>query len=433
MLTLAPGSDPATGEPVVFGFGTDITSLKHTEAALIKARDEAQQASRAKSLFLSSMSHELRTPMNAVLGFAQLLANDAALNARQRQQVEQIRLGGSHLLALINDLLDLARIESDQLDVQLQPLNLANLAVTCMAMVADQARQRQVQLILAADLPDLAVQADPRRLQQVLINLLDNAIKYNRTGGWVKVGWALQDGRVRCSVRDSGPGIAVAQQARLFQLFERLDAGHSAIEGSGIGLALCRRLLALMHGEIGVDSLPGSGSTFWFELDGAQQVDADADAAGQWPAPPEGAGASDTAVVAPWAPPPGRPWRVLCIEDNPVNLMLIEAMLAELPGLLVQSRVSPVEGLACALADPPDLVLLDIQMPDLDGYQVLAALRADSATCRVPVIAASADAMPQSVARGHAAGFAHYLTKPLELASLLAAVQSALADHPPPR
>lgn len=424
MMTLAPGSDPATGDPVAFGFGIDITGLKQTEAALIKARDEAQQASRAKSVFLSSMSHELRTPMNAVLGFAQVLAGDTGLTARQHQQVEQILLGGSHLLNLINDLLDLARIESDQLTLQRQPVALADLAVHCLAMVAGEARRRQVQLSLVPGQAALTVQADPRRLQQVMLNLLDNAIKYNRPGGWVQLGWTAQGGRVRCSVRDSGPGIAPAQQQRLFQLFERLDAGHSSVEGSGIGLALCRRLVELMQGEIGVDSLPGSGSTFWFALDAAAAAE---------PAPPAQAPTPALAIDAPPHAPlvPGRRHRVLCIEDNPINLMVLEAMLDSLPELQVQGVSSPEQGLALALADPPDLVLLDIQMPGLDGYQVLAALRADPATRQVPVIAASADAMPQAVARGRAAGFADYLTKPLELAPLLAAVASALAGGPP--
>lgn len=440
-VTLEPGSDPTTGEPVVFGFGIDITSLKHTEAALIKARDDAEQASRAKSLFLSSMSHELRTPMNAVLGFAQVLAGDAGLSPRQRDQAEQIRLGGSHLLALINDLLDLARIESDQLDVQLQPVALADLVATCLELVAGHARQRQVRL-MAPDLPPVTVQADPRRLQQVLLNLLDNAIKYNQPGGWVQLGWALQGPRVRCSVIDSGPGIALAQQPRLFQLFERLDAHRSTIEGTGIGLALCARLLKLMRGEIGVDSLPGSGSTFWFQLDGVSAIASPAPpapdaagAAGATGATGAGgaAGTGRAAATLPWAPPPGRCWRVLCIEDNPVNLMVIEALLSDLPGLSVQGIDSPVDGLARALADPPDLVLLDIQMPGLDGYQVLAALRADPATRQVPVIAASADAMPQAVARGLAAGFADYLTKPLEREPMLAAVQLALAGGSAPR
>jgi CheY-like chemotaxis protein len=331
-------------------------------------------------------------------------------------------LGGAHhLLQLINQVLDLAAVENGRMAVALTAVPLTPLLADCLGLLQPLAVSSGVAMTLGDAPPEgAALVADPTRLKQVLLNLLGNAIKYNRRGGEVRIDCQPAADGLRITVVDNGPGLTVQQQARLFDPFERLDASGE-VEGSGLGLALSRSLVTAMQGRIGVDSQPDTGSRFWIEL----PLVASTTAARDEP--------RKVTLNGPELPTRARSLKVLYIEDNPVNLMLIEAMLAELPGLLVQSRVSPVEGLACALADPPDLVLLDIQMPDLDGYQVLAALRADSATCRVPVIAASADAMPQSVARGHAAGFAHYLTKPLELASLLAAVQSALADHPPPR
>jgi len=426
LMTMEPGRDPATGERVVFGFGVDISSLKQTEAALIKARDEAEQANRAKSAFLSSMSHELRTPMNAVLGFAQLLSDDTSLGPRQQRQIAQILQGGRHLLSLINDLLDLARIEAGKVEVDLQPVPLRPLVDQCLAMVAQEASQRNIRLEIAADVPALQVQANPRRLQQVLLNLLGNALKYNQEGGWVRLDWAVNAGTVLCQVQDNGPGIDPALQGRLFRVFERLDAERSPVQGSGIGLALCRRLLSAMQGEIGVHSMPGSGSTFWFTLPLAERAGPQQVAA----LPPAAAAMAPAPAALPAPPlPAGRPrHRVLCIEDNPVNLMVLECMLEACPGLLVECIVSPEEGLARALADPPDLVLLDIQMPVLNGYEVLERLRAHPATRQVPVIAVSADAMPQSLARGRAAGFNDYLTKPLELPVLRAALRLVLPD-----
>ncbi|OYU71803.1 MAG: hypothetical protein CFE45_42165, partial [Burkholderiales bacterium PBB5] len=417
LMTMEPGRDPATGERVVFGFGVDISRQKQTEVALIKARDDAEQANRAKSAFLSSMSHELRTPMNAVLGFAQLLGGDASLGPRQQRHIGQILQGGRHLLSLINDLLDLARIESGKVEVDLQPVPLRALVADCLALVAQEALQRAITLELAAGLPDLQVQANPRRLQQVLLNLLGNALKYNHEGGWVRLDWAVDGGTVLCQVHDNGPGIDEALQGRLFRVFERLDAERTQVQGSGIGLALCRRLLTAMKGEIGVHSALGSGSTFWFTLPLAH-----GDMARSALAVPA------AATLAPLMPlsiePVARPrYRVLCIEDNPVNLMVLECMLESCPGLDVECSVSPEAGLARALAEPPDLVLLDIQMPVLNGYQVLERLRAHPATRHVPVIAVSADAMPQSLARGRAAGFNDYLTKPLEYPLLRAALR----------
>ncbi len=414
----------------------DITAQAHAEQGLQAAKDEAERANRAKSMFLSSMSHELRTPMNSVLGFAQLLESDTdpALSPRQRAQVGEILHGGAHLLALINDLLDLARIEADQLAMQRQAVPVQAMLAECAALLAPLARRRSIQLQL--DLADnatgssagLAALADPTRLRQVLLNLLGNAIKYNHDGGWVRLAAGRQDGRVRLTVQDGGPGIPAAHQPHLFQRFVRVQAESGPVEGAGIGLALSRELLRLMQGEIGLHSEAGHGCSFWITLDAAD--------AGPPDTPP---GADTVALSAlparpgPVAAPDAQPTprrRLLYIEDNEVNTLLMRAMIERLPGVSLDCAGLPLDGLAMAIANPPALILADIQMPGIDGYELLRRLRAHPATQHIPVIAVSANAMPQDLADGRAAGFADYLSKPLALPRLLAAVSAALAIGP---
>ncbi len=398
---------------------TDITERKATERALIAAKDEAERANRAKSEFLSRMSHELRTPLNAILGFGQLLEADRhdPLSAPQRTRVQEMQRGARHLLALINEVLDLARIESGALQLKLEPVALAPLVDECLRLVAPVAQERGVALAPpGAPLPTLHALADRLRLGQVLLNLLGNAIKYNRHGGVVRVQVRSEDGWLRLEVIDDGPGIAGAQQARLFQAFERLDAEGSNVEGAGIGLALSKWLVDLMHGEIGVASELGRGSTFWVRLAacGAAPVSALAPAAPPVTAP------------APLAPADDRPRRVLYIEDNPVNQVLMEGMLAHRPGIALLQAERPEDGLALALDARPDLVLLDIQLPGMDGFEVLRRLRAHPATREIPVVAVSANAMPADIDAARRAGFDDYLTKPLELPRLLEQVDRRL-------
>ena len=428
LQTLARGLDGATGRPVCYAFGTDITARKRTEAALVAARDEAERANQAKSDFLSSMSHELRTPMNSVLGFAQLLEADTTppLTPPQRAQVREILHGGRHLLTLINDLLDLARIEADRLVVQCRPVPVQAVLAECAALLAPLAERHAVQVRLPAPSgPVLCMLADRTRLCQVVLNLLGNAIKFNRAGGWVQLHCDRTDGQVRVAVADDGPGITPAAQARLFQRFERLDADAGPVEGAGIGLALSQRLAQLMGGEIGLLSAPGQGSTFWLSLPAAEAADGAVpeDAAAPRPVPLP----APLPLPVPAAPAGAAPRRVLYIEDNPVNTLLMVALFERLPGVVLKCAALPQAGLAMALAEPPDLVLVDIQMPGMDGYAVLRRLREAPATTQVPVIAVSANATAQDLARGRAAGFADYLTKPLELPRLLAAVDAALS------
>jgi PAS domain S-box-containing protein len=402
-------------------YGWDITERKAAQQALAAAKDEAERLSQAKSEFLSRMSHELRTPLNAVLGFAQLLASDTQepLTLRQRERVQELQRGGAHLLDLINDVLDIARIEAGSLRLQLQAVDLATMAGECERLVAGLMARHEVRLEVARG--DAGrVHADPMRLKQVLVNLLSNAAKYNRPGGTARLSWAWHDGRVRVSIQDEGAGMDAAQQAQLFRAFERLGAENGPVEGTGIGLVLTKWLVELMGGRIGVDSRLGDGTTFWFELEAA----ATADAAVVPPAP-----AAAPRPPLPPAPPAGAPpsRRVLYIEDNEVNRLLMQGMLAQRPAIDLQLAALPEEGLAMAWSAPPALVLLDIQLPGIDGFEVLARLRADARTAAIPVVAVSANAMPADRERAARAGFDEYVTKPIELDGLLRVVDRWLA------
>lgn len=376
-------------------------------AALSAARDEAEAANRAKSDFLSRMSHELRTPMNAILGFGQLLELDPQAGDSTHARAREILTAGRHLLALINEVLDLSRIEGGQLEISLEDVALAPLLHEALKLVGAQAAARGVVLDASQAPADAVLRADRTRLRQVLLNLLSNAIKYNRAGGGVRLRVLPVAAGWRIEVEDDGAGLDAAQCARLFRPFERLDAARAGIEGTGIGLALSRHLAELMGGRIGVRSQPGQGSCFWVELPRGSAV-----------------GAASAPVAA--ATPSGAPLPVaadrivLQIEDNPSNRTLVEEIVALRPRWRLYSAALPAEGLALAQSLRPDLVLLDLHLPDIDGWEVLRRLRADPATRALPVVAVSASAMHADLERGRAAGFADYLTKPLDLQRLLA-------------
>ena len=409
------------------GLFSDISAQKHAEhlahqagAALRAAKDEAVRANQAKSDFLSRMSHELRTPMNAILGFGQLLQADPhePLTATQAQRVQELLRGGRHLLALIDDVLDTARIEAGRLQLALQAVDLVQLVNDVLALMQPLALARGAQLQQRFDPAGLPgpVWADPTRLRQVLLNLLSNAIKFNREGGRVTVHGRLDAGMAHLIVADQGPGIAPEHLGRLFQPFERLGQ-DGAVEGSGIGLALSRSLVQQMQGEIGVRSLPGQGSEFWLRLPLAPA---------QPSVTPVLAAPAAAAVAA------GRRYAVLYIEDNPVNLLLMEGMLAHRPAIDLRLAELPEPGLAMAQAQPPDLVLLDIQLPGIDGFEVLRRLRRMPGLAGVPVIAVSASVMPADHALAVQAGFDGYLGKPVHMPALLALVDSVLAGVPAP-
>lgn len=416
--TYSPFAEPVQGVRCVVLVTRDITTEERALQALAAAKDEAERANRAKSRFMSLMSHELRTPMNAILGFGQLLLADAAhpLTPDQRQYAGEILRGGRHLLTLINDVLDLGRIDSGHLALALAPVALLPLVDECLALMAPLAAQRPVQLKIAdREAMQCHVQADPLRLKQVLLNLLSNAIKYNRRDGEVNLRCAPQAQQVRLDVSDTGIGLTADQSQRLFVAFERLSARQSNVEGTGIGLALSRQLVRAMGGEIGVDSQLDIGSTFWIGLPRA---------------PPQ---APAEAAATPSVATPGRalalrPRKVLYVEDNAVNALLMQAMLARLPGLQVEHAADPLQAIELARKWLPELLLLDIQLPEIDGFELLRRLRADAATRDITAIAVSASAMPSDIARALQAGFAAYLTKPLDLDELLQVVRQHLPN-----
>jgi CheY-like chemotaxis protein len=364
--------------------------------------------------------------MNAILGFAQLLEHDPALDDDQQDSVREILRAGRHLLELINEVLDLARIESGHINLSMEAVPVADLIDDCRQLVQPLAAARGIALQGEID-PALAVRADRTRLKQVLLNLLSNAVKYNRDGGQIMLRTCRSGTHaLHLEVEDSGPGIAPQRLGELFQPFNRLGAEHTEVEGTGIGLTITRRLVEMMGGTIEASSTPGVGTTFRVTLPLHADKQPDAPAA--------------LHVVAHGLPAENHTTRcVLCIDDNPVNLKLIAQMLTRRPQLRLLTAHAAELGLELARAHRPDLILLDINMPGLDGYQVLRLLRDDPCLRATPVMAVTANALPRDIERGRAAGFAEYLAKPLELQPFLAAVDACLArtadgapslDHP---
>ncbi len=419
-VTLAPGRDPATGAASIYGFAIDISARKAAERALEAARDEAQRANRAKSEFLSQMSHELRTPLNAILGFGQLLVSGETPTQAHRQQAwaQEVLNGAQHLLSLINEILDLGRIEAGHLDLDLATVHLAEPVQECMALLQPLAQAGDVRVSMqsASAWAEALVRADRVRLKQVLLNLMGNAIKFNRRGGLVELICRSEADAIWLGVRDNGPGIAEQDLPRLFQPFERMVAVGSDVEGTGIGLALSRRLVVAMGGSIGVESKAGGGSLFWFRLPRAVVPTQGLLAASQTPS-----GSSQLVTT--------QRHRVLYIEDNIVNISLMQAILSRLPEVELQCTELPEEGLQLARTWQPALILTDIQLPGMNGFDVLATLRANEATRFIPVVAVSANALQSDVGAALAAGFQSYLTKPLELDLLLDTVRRHLM-HP---
>ena len=412
------------GEPWrMLGTHTDVSDL-------VEARQRAEVASQAKTVFLSTMSHELRTPLNAILGFGQVLEHDEDLSGDQLESVQEILKAGRHLLALIEEILDLSKVEAGQLDLGLQALALAPQAQEALTLVQSMASSRRVSLAHRVA-PELYVLADPLRLRQVLLNLLGNAIKYNQPGGQVLLGAEAQQDMVRLWVQDSGPGIAAEHLPHLFEPFQRGPAARGPVEGTGIGLAIAKGLVEKMQGQIGVDSTPGEGSTFWLTLPRAAAPElAGNTLAGTGTGLAPAAAAPQPTATEGWALPPPPQNTVLCIDDDPASLDLLTRLLRSQPGLQVVTSKDPCTAVALARQHHPALVLLDIEMPGMDGHAVLQALRADPALAPVPVVAVTANALPTDRARSLAAGFAAYVTKPFSVAELLGVLDTHLPASP---
>ena len=411
--TKSPYRDAGGNLLGVLGIAREITGQRRAAENLQQAKEEAERANLAKSEFLSRMSHELRTPLNAILGFGQLLEMDMQ-NGRQQESLAHILKGGKHLLGLINEVLDIARIESGKLELTLEPVVVADVFAEAAALISPLAAQRRIHVgRCTGNACSGAVLADRQRLSQVLLNLLSNAVKYNREGGTVRFlcEEAEETGRLRLSVSDTGAGITPADLEKLFTPFERLGAERTTVEGTGIGLALSKCLVEAMDGTIGVDTVPERGSTFYLELPVAE--------------------ASDSPVVEPTLPTSSAPLvdgpTVLCIEDNLSNFTLVERTLeAKRPGIRLLGALQGQLGLEMAREHRPDLILLDLQLPDLPGDELLRCLQADGHTCDIPVIMVTADATKGQSRRLLDLGARTYLTKPLDIAVFLRTIDEVL-------
>lgn len=390
----------------------DITELKN-------AQHEAETASRTKTDFLSSMSHELRTPLNAILGFSQMLGFNPRepLSEAQKECVGHISRSGSHLLELIDQILDLTRIELGKVDLSISDISPADVLDDCLPLISQMAEDHAIEVVLPEDLDHIQyrVHADATRLKQILLNLMSNGIKYNREGGRLSIEFEpAPSGRLRISVKDTGNGIADDMRDELFKPFSRLGAESSAVEGTGIGLVVCKNLVALMDGEIGVESEVGKGSTFWIEL---PMVSSDTDEASD-----ETGGSTDATTLA----TRGLTGTLLCIEDNPNNLRLLELITSQVEGLAMISAHTAELGIELAKSQQPDIIVLDINLPGMNGIEAVQALKLDPQTLHIPVVALSAAATEADIETGMAAGFMRYLTKPIQIQEFLDAVSSAL-------
>ncbi len=407
---------------------TDNTARKEVDRALLgsnieleKAKSLAEKANLAKSDFLSSMSHELRSPLHSILGFAQLMDGDDPLpTLRQAASIEQILKAGWYLLELINEILDLSQIESGKLAIAHEATSLTEVLRECRAMMVPQGRNRRIRLTFPDDGVPYFVEADRTRLKQVLLNLLSNAIKYNQENGTVVVDCARSTGpgkqkRVRVSISDTGVGLSPEMLTHLFEPFNRMGREQTGEEGTGMGLAMSKRLVELMGGVIGVESTVGSGSTFWFELNATA-------------APQSVADKKDEPAVAHTRVPKGAPkYTLLYVEDNLGNLELVEKIIeSRRPDIRLLCAQDGKLGIKLARNNHPDAILMDINLPGMSGIDALELLRLDPVTAPIPVIALSANAMPRDIKKGLEAGFFRYLTKPIKVKVLLKTLEEVL-------
>ncbi|MCR4304763.1 MAG: response regulator [Gallionella sp.] len=396
----------------------DIVERERVQTELTHAKAEAEKANLAKSNFIARMSHELRTPLNAILGFAQLIETGSpAPTPTQKSRLNEILQGGWYLLDLINEILDLAVIESGKLSLSLVPVPLIEVMRECQAMIETQAQPRGITMNFLPFDATWLVSADRTRLKQVLINLLTNAIKYNREEGTVEVKCTCTPERIRISIKDSGVGLPAELQQQLFQPFNRLGQEGGSVEGTGIGLVVTKQLVELMGGKIGVKSIVGAGSEFRFELnrDFAPQL---------------AAGESKSEEITP--PPPKihdgmQQHTLLYFEDNPANLLLVQELIEEnRPDMCLLIADNGKLGIELARTYLPDVILMDINLPDINGIEAMEILLKDPLTAHIPVVALSANAMPDNVLKGMEAGFFRYICKPFVLNEFMSVIDEAL-------
>jgi CheY-like chemotaxis protein/nitrogen-specific signal transduction histidine kinase len=395
----------------------DLTDDVHREQELRNARAAADAANRAKSEFLSSMSHELRTPLNAVLGFAQLLQRDKkdVLSSRHQDRVTQILKGGEHLLRLISDILDLSRIEAGGVSMSLESVAIAEVLEEVRVTLGPAAARARVSLELTSSVDAPAVRVDRTRFAQILLNFGSNAIKYNRPNGSVSFRVSAPGPScVRVTVVDTGLGIPIAQQAKLFQAFHRAGQETGPIEGTGIGLAISKHLAELMEGRVGFCSVAAQGSEFWVE------VPVDISTRSSMPA---------LSVPTPEPRAMDMCGRVLYVEDNPANIRFMRDLLDLFDGVDLVTARTAESGVELAHANPPRVIILDINLPGMSGVDALRALRARPETEQIPVIALTAAASEHERRRGEQLGFHRYLTKPVNVAELEAALQPLLGSR----
>lgn len=397
------------------GIIRDVTDRKEDEQKIIRSKEEAERANQAKSDFLSNMSHELRTPLNAILGFSQLIEFEDTLPTDVAENNQEILSAGHHLLKLINEVLDLSKIEAGHIDLTLEPVVYNDLLLECISLIDPIAKSNEINIIYPNNSDNILLRADRIRLKQVIVNLLSNAIKYNKKSGDVNINIEIvREDFCRISFRDTGQGIKQENISSLFKIFNRLEAENSAIEGTGIGLVITKRLVELMAGNIGVESEYGIGSTFWIEI----PIETENTTTSR---PASGNTESLTNAVK-------KQKRVLYIEDNPANLKLVSKLFSKKPHITLLTAHTPSLGLTLADINQLDLILLDIQMPEMDGYKVLDILRHNDKTSLIPVIGISASAMPSDFKKAKDAGFNQYISKPLDINNFYTVIDNILSD-----
>jgi PAS domain S-box-containing protein len=414
------GSDRKTADGGRVMLRVDITKMKEAEEALREASKLADRANQAKSAFLSSMSHELRTPLNAILGFAQMMQimPNHPLSKQQERCIDHILKGGKHLLDLINEVLDLAKIEAGKVEVSIEPINLLNILKECVSLIEKSAQDRGIVIAIPdTDASPMMIRADMTRCKQVILNLLSNAVKYNRQNGKIDVSVQIRDDMFyRITITDTGNGIPQDRQHELFKPFNRLGAETSDIEGTGIGLSITKQLVRLMGGEIGFSSTVGVGSEFHIDF-----ILHDLGTAPELLTTDQVTLTSTTSKTTPFG-------RVLCIEDNPANMSLLEMVLSSLPSVEMIAAETAELGLELARANPPDLVLMDINLPGMNGFAALAALKEFPETASIPVVAMTANAANNMITRGLNAGFNKVLIKPMIVPEIINTISLYLEE-----